>query len=84
MKMGHHIHQALIDLLHPAGELPRQLARRHPGPGGSLGVNQVHHRLGLSQVQLAVQKGPPGKLPRQRLSGPLGKKSFQSQCKYHR
>ena len=43
------------------------------GGGGGLGVDQAGHRLGAGQVQLPVQKRPPGELPRQGPPGPGGK-----------
>ena len=47
------------------------------GPLPASGFQQVAHRFRLGQIQLAVQKGSPGKLPRPRLTGSLRKQGLQ-------
>ena len=79
VEVGHHIHKAAVDLLHPLGEGAGELPRRLPGGLGSLGVDEVHDGLGLGQVQTAVEEGPPGKLPGAGLAGPPGKEGLQGQ-----
>ena len=61
-----------------------QLARRLPHGGGGLRVNEVGHRLGLGQVQPAVEEGPAGKLTRSGLAHTLGKESLQPQGEHRR
>ena len=63
-----------------AGQLPRRLAH---GRGG-LRVDEVGHRLGLGQVQLAVEEGPAGKLTRSGLAHTLGKEGLQPQGEHRR
>ena len=79
VEMGHHVHQPIVDLPHPAGEGPGELARRLADRTGGLRVDEVHHRLGLGQVQPAPQEGPLGELPGPGLPGPLGKEGLQPQ-----
>ena len=63
-----------------AGQLPCRLAHS----GGGLRVDEVGHRLGLGQVQSAVEEGPAGKLTRSGLSHALGKEGLQPQGEHRR
>ena len=60
MKMGAQVHQRVIDPLNPAAEDAGELAPGAAGGGPGLRVDEVGHRLGLHQIQLAVEEGPPG------------------------
>ncbi len=74
--MGDLLHHPVPQLADGPGDAPLQLGRCILGGGGALGVDQVAHRLYLSQVQLARQKGPPGEFtglgrPGPQLAGPV-------------
>ena len=58
-----------VDPLNPPGQGPGELAGGLAGGGGALRVDEVDDRLGLGQVQLAVEEGPLGELPP---AGPAG------------
>ncbi len=79
MEVGAQVAQPVVNPVHhlrqrPA-ELPRRLVHRRRG----FGVDQVGHRLGAGQVQLAAQKRPPGELPRLGLPHPGGEQRLQPQ-----
>ena len=82
--MGAHVHQGVIDPLHPPAQGAGELPARHPGGCLGLRINEIGHRLGLHQVQLSVQEGPAGELSRAGLPGPLGEQGLQRQRQHHR
>ena len=81
--MGHDVRQSLIDPLHPPGQGAGELAGGLAGGRGGFSVDEVDDRLGLGQVQLAVEEGPLGELPRPGRPGPSGIQSLQDQGEDH-
>ena len=67
-------HQRLLHRLHAAAERAAHLAGGLPRLGQRLRIDQVAHRLGLREVELAGQKRALGKLAR------LGQPRAQLQC----
>ena len=84
MEVGHEIHQAVVDCPHPAAQGAGELPGGLPHGGGGLRVDEIRHRLRLGQIQLAVEEGPPGELPRPGLPHPLGKQGLQPQLEHRR
>ena len=73
------VHQDIPDpLRHPAEAAP-QLGEGVLRGGGALGVDEVHDGLCLGEVQLPVQEGLAGELPRPRLPRPLGEEGLEPQ-----
>ena len=60
--VGTDVRQPLVDRAQSAVQTAAHLSRGVCGQIGGLGVDQVNHGLGGGQIELAVQKGPPGKL----------------------
>ncbi len=81
--MCQQVHQTVVDPLHPPGQGPGELSRRRADALRRLGLQQVGHRLGLGEVQPAVQEGPFGKLSGLRQTGPRGAEGLQSQGEHH-
>ena len=72
-----HADQIVAHLLHRRADRAHHLRRGILRSLGGAGGDQVVHGFGFSQAELAVQKGPAGKLARLGLAHPLRKQCVQ-------
>ena len=74
LETGAGVGQALDQGLDAPGESPLEATNRQAGPAGGGGLDEVGDRLGLGQIQLAVDEGALGELSR------AGQSGTQSEC----
>ncbi|CUO49160.1 Uncharacterised protein [Flavonifractor plautii] len=77
VKVGHEIHQTVVEGGHPAAQRAGELSGGLPHGGGGLRLEEIRHRLRLGQIQFSVEEGPLGELPRPGLPDALGKQGLQ-------
>ena len=83
-EQGNQLHQRLLDRRNAAAERAAHLAGGLAGLGQRLRLDQVAHRLGLRQVQLAGEKGALRELARLGQPRAQLQRALQQQLQHHR
>ena len=84
MIMGADIRKIVVYLFRSFLQCAGQLAGGIFGAFGALGVNDVGHRLRGGEGKPSVEKGSPGKLPRQGLACAQGEALVQQRAQHDR
>ena len=71
-------------MFHTAAQRPSELSGGLPGGRGGFSVNEIGDRLGLNQIQTAIEECALGKFPRPGLPDPLGKEGLQTHAQHSR